>query len=59
MQEQSLTISKPINEDKEAPMEVDEINQENKKTPLIDEDTQGSDYNVEVYLDEKSKLSLL
>jgi hypothetical protein len=59
MQEQSLTISKPINEDKEAPMEVDEINQENKKTPLIDEDTQGSDYNVKVYLDEKSKLSLL
>jgi len=40
------------------PMEVDEIRQEEAETALIEDDDQGSDYDVDEYLDDPSKTFL-
>ena len=41
-------------------MEVDEIRQEEAETALVEDDDQGSDYEVDEYLDDTSKtLSIL
>jgi hypothetical protein len=51
-------LEKPLKANNEVPMEVDEIRQEEAETALIEDDDQGSDYDVDEYLDVPSKHSL-
>lgn len=49
---------KPLKAKNDVPMEVDEIRQEEAETALIEDDDQGSDYEVDEYLDVLSKHSI-
>jgi len=49
---------KPLKANGDEPMEVDEIRQEEAETALIEDDDQGSDYDVDEYLDDPSKTFL-
>ena len=46
---------KPLKANNYVPMEVDEIRQEEAETALIEDDDQGSDYDVDEYLDDPTK----
>jgi hypothetical protein len=46
---------KPLKANNEVPMEVDEIRQEEAETALVEDDDQGTDYEVDEYLDVPSK----
>jgi hypothetical protein len=50
-------LEKPLKANGDEPMEVDEIRQEEAETALIEDDDQGSDYEVDEYLDVPSKYS--
>ena len=51
-------MEKPLKAKDVARMEVDEIRQQEAETALIEDDDQGSDYDIEEYLDDPSKHSL-
>ena len=51
-------MEKPLKANDDEPMEVDEVHQEVAETALIEDDDQGSDYEIDEYLDDPSKNSL-
>ena len=55
-QKADTSIEKPLKANDDDPMEVDEIRQEVAETALIEDDYEGSDYEIEEYLDDPSKL---
>ena len=54
-----LMAATALKEEVKEPMEVDEIHQEDAHTALVEEDDQGSDYDVDQYLDDPSKYLLI
>jgi hypothetical protein len=55
-QKLDTSMDKPSKTIDDEPIEVDEICQEEAEAALIEEDDQGSDYEIDEYLDEPSKL---
>jgi hypothetical protein len=57
-EEQPLMADKSIKSQDNAPMEEVEVNHEDANTAIMQEDDQGSEYNIDEYLDVTSKHSL-
>jgi hypothetical protein len=58
-QEQPLMVEQALKADDDAPMDVDQIRQEEADTAVMQEDDRGSEYNIDDYLDDHSKHSLI
>ncbi len=56
---QKAGMEKPLKAIDDEPMEMDEIRQEVAETALIEDDNQGSDYEIDEYLDDPSKAYIL
>jgi hypothetical protein len=54
-QKADTSMEKPLKANDDEPMVVDNIHQEEVETALIYEDDQGSDYEIDEYLDDPSK----
>jgi hypothetical protein len=52
-------MEKPLKANDDEPMEVDEVHQEVAETALIEDDDQGSDYEIDEYLDDPCKHPLI
>ena len=58
-QEQPLMIERPLKTADDEPMEVDQIHQDEAETALIEDGEQQLDYDIDDYLDDPSKHSII
>jgi hypothetical protein len=59
MDEQALMADKVLNDGEDAIMQEDEIGCDKGDTALVEDDDQGSDYNIDEYLDANGKLFII
>jgi hypothetical protein len=59
MDEQALMADKVLNDCEDAIMQEDEIGYDKADTTLVEDGDQGSDYNIDEYLDAKCKLFII
>jgi hypothetical protein len=57
--EQALMAGKVLKEGEDAPIDEVEVSNEEAEAALLQGDDQGSDYNIDEYLDATSKHSLI